>query len=178
MTRLGKLIAQFLERMDWHDEIEEDEPAGRVRLETRIRVAGQSCRLHVEASERSDSIALVMYPPFRVVEGQYAEACMLVNAINHRSRHGRFEIDPSDGELRFVVSADVEGAEPTGQFIVAMLNIANWMLERWLGELAAVSLSGRKAAEVLEASELRTAGEDFGTPASFTATGSASRLLN
>ena len=180
MTRLGEVVKQFLAQMEWDDELEDDESVGKSRLATGVRIAGQPCRLYIDTNEQTDSISVTLYPPFRVGEGQYAEGCMLINAINYQTRHGRLEIDPSDGELRVVVSADVEGAEPTAQFISVMLNAAEWMVRHWLPELAAVSLCGRKAAEVLEAYERRQGdadepGEDaFHVPAAT----AGPRLLN
>ena len=179
MTRLGEVVKQFLAQMEWDDDLDDDETAGKCRLSTGLRIAGQPCRLYVDTSEQTDSIAVTVYPPFRVAESQYAEGCMLINAINYQTRHGRFEIDPSDGELRVVVSADIEGASPTGQFIAGMLNAAEWMIRNWLSELAAVSLCGRKAAEVLEEHERREAAaeadeDSFQVPE----TAAGSRLLN
>ena len=151
MTRLGNAVQQFLDLRDWTDEIEDNEDKGSSRLKTGLVVDGQSCRLFIDTFEQTDSISLYLYPPFRMKLSNYAEACMLVNAINYGLRVARFEIDPSDGELRLVVAVDLHGAEVGGAFVDGMLGAASWTLDRWMVALAAVGVTGRKAVEVLEA---------------------------
>ena len=73
---------------------------------------------------------------------------MLVNAINTDARHGHLEIVAESGRIRLVVSADVEGANPTGLFVVRMLQGGEAILSHWIGALAAVAISGRPAAAV------------------------------
>ena len=74
---------------------------------------------------------------------------MLVNAINADARHGHLEIVADSGRIRLVVSADVEGANPTGLFVVRMLQCGQALLSHWIGALAAVAISGRPAKAVL-----------------------------
>ena len=48
-----------------------------------------------------------------------------------------------------MVSADVEGANPTGVFVVRMLQFVEAILGHWIGALAAVAISGCPAAAVI-----------------------------
>ena len=151
MTRLGNVVQQFLDLNDWSDVIEDNEDKGSSLLRTCLEVDGQSCRLIVDTFEKTESIGVYLYPPFRMNLANYAEACMLVNAINYQLRVARFEIDPADGEVRLLVAVDLHGAEVGGAFVDGMVGAASWTLQRWLVALAAVGVAGRKASEVLEA---------------------------
>lgn len=160
MTRLARIVHEFLELMEWSGDVEEEESEGRCRLETGASIGGQPCRVYLDTHDESDTVAFFVYLPFHANPDWHAEACVLANAINHRVRHGRLEIDPEDGELRFVVSADVEGVEPNGRFARSMAMIARAVLARWMGPIAAVCVSGRKAADVLAEEEARESLED------------------
>lgn len=153
MTRLAHIVHEFLELMEWTGDVEDDEAEGRCRLETGAYIGGQPCRVYVDTHDESDTVAFFVYLPFHANRAWHAEACVLANAINHRVRHGRLEIDPEDGELRFVVSADAEGVEPNGRFVRSMALIAKAVLSHWMGPIAAVCVCGRKAADVLAEEE-------------------------
>ena len=80
------------------------------------------------SSGQSDSISVFLYLPFRVKTAHYPEACMLVNAIKADARHGHLEIVAESGRIRLVVSDDVEGANPTGVFVMRMLQCVEAIL--------------------------------------------------
>lgn len=153
MSKLGTVLQEFLDLNEWNDEIEDDEASGKARLNTRLTVAGQSCRLYIDAfddGQTAPSLSLFIYTPFRVNLENYSEACMVVNAINYQSRFVRFEINPSGGDLRAVASTDLRGAQVSGQHVDAMLDAAVWCTDHWMPTLAAVAISGRSAADVLK----------------------------
>jgi len=149
MTRLGAIVQQALDQMEWQDELSLDEEKGTSQVQTKIQIDAQPCELYIDTHEATDSIAVFFYLPFRVKADAQAEACQLINAVNTRTRHGHLEMLRDSGRLRLVVSADVEGAAPTGAFVVQMIQLGVNTLGTWMGELAAVALSNRTAEELL-----------------------------
>ncbi len=149
MTPLALIVQDALDQLEWQDEISVDEAAGTSQLKTLVDLEDQSCPVYIDTHEASDSISVFLYLPFCVKAAHYPEACMLVNAINTAARHGHLEIVADSGRIRLVVSADVEGANPTGLFVVRMLQCGQALLSHWMGALAAVAISGRPAAAVL-----------------------------
>lgn len=149
MTRLARIVQDALDQLDWTDEIDDDEATGQSHVATTALIDEQSCRVFIDTNEEQDAISVFLYPPFYVKAAHYPEACLLVNAINVQVRHGHLEIVPDAGLLRVVLSADVEGASPTGLFVVRMLQCGHAVLGEWLGALAAVGICGRPAATVL-----------------------------
>ena len=149
MTRLALIVQDALDQLEWQDEITVDEAAGTSQLKTLVNLEDQSCTVYIDTHEASDSISVYLYLPFCVMTAHYPEACMLVNAINTDARHGHLEIVADSGRIRLVVSADVEGANPTGLFVVRMLQCGQALLSHWMGALAAVAISGHPAAAVL-----------------------------
>lgn len=149
MTPLALIVQDALDQLEWQDEISVDEAAGTSQLKTLVDLEDQSCTVYIDTHEASDSISVFLYLPFCVKAAHYPEACMLVNAINAAARHGHLEIVAESGRIRLVVSAEVEGANPTGLLVVRMLQCGQALLSHWIGALAAVAISGRPAAAVL-----------------------------
>ncbi len=159
MTRLGAVVQQALDHLEWQDEISLDAPAGTSQVRTDVQIDDQPCGLYIDTHEATDTIAVFFYLPFRVRAEGYAEACQFINAVNSRTRHGHLEILRDNGRVRMVVSADVEGAAPTGAFVVKMLHLGVNTLATWMGSLAAVAVTGGPAAEILAAAPPAEAAE-------------------
>jgi hypothetical protein len=155
MSRLGPLIQQLLDILEWHDEYKDDAAGGRATLGTSIQINGQHCRIFVETFDETNDAHVYVHVPFALPATQYAEGCMLANEINRMSRHGRLEIDRRDGEIRFVVTANFTGAQPTGQTLVKMLRLANATIRYWMIALGEVCITGLTAAEAIAAQDRR-----------------------
>jgi hypothetical protein len=155
MTRLGRLLQDFGDLVEWDGTFDFDEEAGSSHFFARVRVAEQSCRVYVDAHEGSDTLAVYVYPPFFVKNEKLAEACVLVNAINYQARHGRLEIDPDDGELRYANSLNAEFVEPNAPFVRGMVEFGLGFLGYWMGALADVAMTEHTAKEILDEEEAR-----------------------
>ncbi len=149
MTRLGAIVQQALDHLEWQDEISLDARAGTSQVRTEVQIDDQPCGLYIDTHEATDTIAVFFYLPFRVLAEGYAEACQFINAVNSRTRHGHLEILRDSGRVRMVVSADVEGAAPTGAFVVKMLHLGVNTLATWMRSLAAVAVSNCTAEALL-----------------------------
>ena len=150
MTRLAQVVQEALDILEWSDDIDDDEASGKSQLATDALISGQPCDIFIETHEQQDDICVYIYLPFRIRATHYPEACQLVNAINVQARHGHLEILPKTGKLRLKLSADVKGANPSGMFVVRMLQGGNAILCNWMGALAAVGITGRSASEALD----------------------------
>ena len=153
MTRLGTLVQDALAQLEWAGDLTDDEAAGTSQLQTLITIDDQPCSLYIDTREETDFIGVFFYPPFRAKADAYPETCLLINAINSRTRHGHLEVLQHNGRLRMVVSADVRGANPTGVFVEHLMRYGADCLLAWMGELAAVAVGHRPAADVLAALE-------------------------
>ena len=149
MTRLGTLVQEALAQLEWAGELTADEAAGTSQLQTLITIDDQPCSLYIDTREEKDYIGVFFYPPFRAKAAAYPETCLLINAINTRTRHGHLEVLRHNGRLRMVVSADVKGANPTGAFVAHLMRYGADCLFTWMGELAAVAVGHRRADDVL-----------------------------
>lgn len=157
MSALINAVQQFLDSMDWKDEIQIDEEQGRSTMATSILVEQQPCRLFVETADRTDLISVFLYAPFHVRADKITQACVLANAINLRNRVGHIEIMADDGRIRFVHTMDFEGCTPSGTAVHNMVDAGLALFSRRLGQLAEVAMTPRGAAEILAAEKTEQA---------------------
>ena len=93
-----------------------------------------------------------VYPP-RAPEARRPLVAELLIRINWRVPFGSFDMDWSDGEIRFRTGLDFEGSETTLSLMRALVipNLA--MMERHWAELAAVVENGQTPEAALAAAE-------------------------
>jgi hypothetical protein len=99
-----------------------------------------------QAYEDRDQAAVYSVLPERVPEERRAAVTELVSRINYGLILGNFEIDLSDGEVRFKVSADFGGAEPGEAQLKPLVATSLAQFDRWLPSLRDV-IGGADPAE-------------------------------
>ena len=92
-----------------------------------------------QAHEEREQAAVYCVLPERVPEGRRAAVNELLARINYGLILGNFEIDLSDGEVRFKVSADFTGSGPTAERLKPLVATALAQFDRWLPSLRAVA---------------------------------------
>jgi hypothetical protein len=149
---LIEMIEQVLVEDDWH--YERDEERDVVMLGVKCRNA--SLRLAFDAKEDKGVVVLYGLIDGRVPQQKLVEAAEFITRANYGLLVGNFEMDYGDGEVRFKVSVDVEGAELTPTMIRNMINYCVVTLNRYYPGLMGVlfgNLDPAEAAAEAEASE-------------------------
>jgi hypothetical protein len=94
------------------------------------------------------SVRLVL--PVRVPAERRSEVAVLLNRLNYeRMLIGSFEMDVSDGEVRWRAGMDVEGAVTAGTIIRNTLGAAFTFVDTHFAALVAVAFAGKTADEVM-----------------------------
>jgi hypothetical protein len=92
-----------------------------------------------QAHEDRGQVAVYSMLPEKVPPEHRAAVNELLARINYGLILGNFEIDLSDGEVRFKVSADFGGGEPTTAMLKPLVATALAEFDRWLPSLRAVA---------------------------------------
>lgn len=158
MSKLTQAVQQFLDQMNWEDEIRVDEVQSTSTMATRVAVDTQPCDLFVETDDRVDVISVFLYAPLRVRPEKLVDACVLANDINVCQRIGHVEVMSGDGRIRYVHSVDFEDCEPSGTAVGSMVHAGFALFRARLGQLAEVAMTPRTAAEILAADASAQAG--------------------
>jgi hypothetical protein len=88
--------------------------------------------------EEDEQVAVYSVIPFNVPEERRLAAAEVITRANYGLRLGNFELDFSDGELRFKTSIDVEGATLTETQVRSLLYANVSVTETYLPAISAV----------------------------------------
>jgi len=102
--------------------------------------------LVAQAYEQRGQAAIYSVLPEKVADEHRTAVAVLLARINYGLILGNFELDLSDGEVRFKASIDFGGVEPTQEQLRPLSATALLQFDKWLPTLRAVA-SGADPAE-------------------------------
>ena len=80
--RCQTIAENFLAIMEWEEEVEVDEAARCVKLQTSLNIGDQSARLFLEAGEDTDYVDVFIYYYFKCKPAKLTEMAVLMNGIH------------------------------------------------------------------------------------------------
>lgn len=106
-------ITTYLDSDDWKYTFDEEYETLFMGLEVECKL--KSIRIYFDL--RETSYLVYAQCPLKVDEGERAQMRELLNRINYDLLHGNFEMDESDGEVRFRYSVDCENRLPSQDIV-------------------------------------------------------------
>jgi len=147
--RLANKVQEWLDAMEWEDEITRDEEEQTSQMKTGYTIKEQGFDLFVETDEKRDWIKLYLYAPIKVTEKKREECAILFNYINVQFPVGSLHF-LSNGMIRFRHVVDVENTDPSIELINNMLRSAASIFVDWLEEISAVAMTKMTAQQVID----------------------------
>jgi hypothetical protein len=143
-------LGQFLEDDGWYPQQLED------KMIYRMGFAGKNGQLTCYAQVQVDLEQFLFYAvaPVKVPEEGRTAAAEFITRANYGLRIGNFEMDLSDGEIRYKSSLDFEGAVLSPELIRNAIYPAVQTLDHYLPGLMSTIYGGKSAAEAIAAIEL------------------------
>lgn len=141
-----KTLGRFLIEDEWFpQEITE-------RNAYTMRFQGKNGSLRVVASVRPDARQLLLYAvaPNNVPEGLRAAAAEFLTRANYGIYIGNFEMDWSDGEVRYKSSLAFEGTALTYTLVRNAIYPAVHMMDKYLPGLLKVVYGGKAPADAIQ----------------------------
>lgn len=102
--------------------------------------AAYQCAIFADDDTRL--VTMLAQTALRVPSEERAPACELLMRANYGLVFGNFDLDFSDGEVRYKVSVDVEGGELGTRMVQSMISVALDMYELWYPPLMKVIYGG------------------------------------
>lgn len=128
MSTILKAVVKFFQEDQWpFDQIE-----GRPILRTRFR--GKNGEWMCFAQAREEQFRFIFYSvcPVNAPENKRPEMAEFLTRANYGLIIGNFEMDYSDGEIRYKTSIDVEGDELTSALIKQMMYANVMTMDKYL----------------------------------------------
>lgn len=142
-------LGQFLEDDEWYPQQLEDKTIYRMGF------SGKNGQLTCYAQIQVDLEQFLFYAvaPVKVPEETRMAAAEFITRANYGLRIGNFEMDWSDGEIRYKSSLDFEGAVLTPELIRNAIYPAAQTLDHYLPGLMSTVYGGKSAAEAISSIE-------------------------
>ena len=142
-------LGEFLEEDGWFPQRIDD------RSIFRVGFAGKNGQqvCYARVVEELQQLLFYAVAPVKAPEALRPTAAEFITRANYGLRIGNFEMDYSDGELRYKTSIDFEGVALTPQLLRNTLYPAVQTLDRYLPGLMQVLYAGIAPASAIEAVE-------------------------
>lgn len=95
-------------------------------------------RMFLDCNEKTEIVTAFAYAPFEVPDNRREEVGELFVRLNRQILMGNFDLDFSDGEVRFRAGMDVEGGELTSKMIDNLIGACLWCWEQHYETIMAV----------------------------------------
>ena len=145
MSSTFETVVDFFESDDWPIELLDQGTAFTTAFK------GESARWMCMGRVREEHSQFIFYSvcPVLVPENRRSEISEFINRANFGMLIGNFELDYTDGEIRYKTSIDSEGGELTKP-IIRQLVVANvLMMDRYLPGVMAVAFGGASPTQAI-----------------------------
>ena len=148
-SEIAQAVKNYLDMNDWHYTF--DDERGSFKCGVNLKGKLKSCSLSIRIRERSmANYATINMHASEDVRAQVAE---FITRANYGLNLGNFEMDFSDGELRYKCSVDCENQLPGYDVIDNMVTIPPLMFQRYGDDLLAVMFGFSEAKAAVEHAE-------------------------
>jgi hypothetical protein len=142
-------LGKFLNDDGWSPEVFEDIFAYRTRFEGKQGTFFCLAQVYIDLEQ----FAFYAIPHFKVPMKYRKAVSEYITRANYGLRLGNFELDLTDGELRFKNGLDFEGEKLSPQLIRNVIYPAVQTLDLYLPGFESIMKNGKKPIEALEAVE-------------------------
>jgi len=147
----------FFQQDEWAFTQIEDQPI------LRLGFQGENGQWNCYAQAREEQSQLLFYSicPVKAPEGKRMAVAELLTRANYGMFIGNFELDFSDGEIRYKTSIDVEGSQLSPALVKPLVYANVLMMDRYLPGIMSVIYGNVSPAEAVAKAE-GTAGQAAG----------------
>jgi hypothetical protein len=144
MGRIYDAMKAFMQADDWpHSEVNE------TTLRTGFNGKNGKYSCFARAREEQDQFAFYSQCQINAPEDRRAAVAEFITRANYGMIIGNFEMDFSDGEIRYKTSVDVEGTELNAALLKQLFYANVYMMDKYLPGLMKVCFAGADPAEAI-----------------------------
>ncbi len=144
--KIFDLLLKFLKEDGWNPQKLEDQFA----LKMGFKGSNGIFNCFAQIAGEYDQCIFYACSPLPVPEEKRAEIAEFITRANYGMRIGNFEMDYSDGEIRYKSSFDFEGIEPPPKMFSTAIYPAVNMMDKYLPGIMAVLSNAKTPAEAIE----------------------------
>jgi hypothetical protein len=145
MGQILDVATRFFEEDDWTFTHLKERPI--LRMGFRGQNGEWTC--YAQAREEQEQFVFYSVCPVKAPEERRLPVAEFITRANYGMIIGNFELDLSDGEIRYKTSIDVEGAELTSPLIRHLVYAGVLTMDRYLPGIMAVIYGGQDPAQAV-----------------------------
>ncbi len=149
MANLFEAVVQFFEDDDW--KFMEVAPGQALRLGVSGRNGEYDC--YAIVNEERETFRFMSQIPIKVPENQRVLMAEFLTRANYGLTIGNFEMDFTDGEIRYKTSIDVEGDRLTSALVGNLVNVNILTIDQYFPGMMKVMYGGLSPEEAIAAIE-------------------------
>jgi len=138
-------VHEWLVKDDWNFERDPE----RSLIKTGVKAKNASYRLFFDAKEEEQQLIIYIVCPNSIPMDKLLEGAEFVTRANYGLRIGNFEMDMSDGEVRYKVSVDVEGGKLGPTMVENMVDIGVGTIDKYFPGLMTMLYSGKSPEDAI-----------------------------
>lgn len=152
MGEILDIATSFFQQDEWAFTQLEDQPI------LRLGFQGENGQWNCYAQAREEQSQLLFYSicPVKAPEDKRTAVAEFLTRANYGMFIGNFELDFSDGEIRYKTSIDVEGSQLTPTLVKPLVYASVLMMDRYLPGIMSVIYGGVSPAEAVARAEETT----------------------
>ena len=144
-----ELLGEFLREDEWYPTQIEGKTVYRMGFTGR----NTSYTCFARVREEYDQVLFYVMLPNRIEEAMRPQIAEFITRANYGLRIGNFEMDYSDGEVRYKTSLDYEGETLTHGYLKNMIYPAIRTMDQYYPGIMAVLYGGKSVVDAIEAVE-------------------------
>ena len=152
MTMIKTTVINYLDKQGWHHQQMQDRETVTLNLRTDI----SNYRLAFDFKEELDLVILYVLHEQNVIESKRSEVAEYLTRANYGIVLGNYEMDFTDGEIRYKVSIDVEDGVLSEAMVENMISASIASVDRYFSGLMAIQYGDMSAIEAISRSEKET----------------------
>jgi hypothetical protein len=146
MGQILDTAEEWLKKDDWKYDREDDKNL----IRCGVKAENASYRIVLQEKPELDILLLYVFNQNNIVEDKRMTIAEFLTRANYGLNTGNFEFDMSDGELRYKVSVDVEGAQLTSVMVKNMISAGVSTMDRYYPGIMAISFAEASAEEAIK----------------------------
>ncbi len=145
------VVRDYLDKGGW--KYEASEQNGHSIFSCGVTMSNAQYRTIFDICEARTQFGVFVYAQVMVPERHRATVAEYTARVNRQIYLGKLDIDMNDGEIRTVVTVDVEGSALSPEMVSLMENVAHRTMDHHYPGLMAICYGNRSATEALAAVE-------------------------
>ena len=133
-------LVDFFKEDGWHYDVIE----GKTALRAGFKGSNAVFQLVAQANEESQRASFYSVLDVRIPADKRQAIAEYITRANYGLNIGNFEMDFSDGEVRYKTSIDVEGGQLTSKMVKNLVYVCVLMLDKYQPGIMAVIYGGKK----------------------------------